>query len=87
MSDTPIHLVPMDAALVDELCDRAGRIAFDSYTVLREIDGFRESRTPWDARRLANALWNDHRFDPVVAELDKLAHERAGLDPAGWRTP
>ncbi len=88
MSDIPhLHLTPMDEALVDALCDRAQRLVFDSYTVLREVDGFRQSRTPWDARRLANALAIDNPQDPLVKELDKLAHDRAGLVPAGWRTP
>ena len=79
------HLVPMDADVVNHLCDLAQKLAFDSYTVRAEIDGFRKSRTPWDAQRLANALAIDYPAEPIVKDLDKLAHDRAGLAPAFWR--
>lgn len=76
---TSPHLQPIDAAIVNDLCDRAAQIAFVSYSVQMEIKGFLESRTPWDARRLANALALDHPADPVVSELYRLAHDRGGL--------
>lgn len=81
------HLQPMEAAIVDPICDAAHRLCRDSYTTMTEANGFRQSRTPWDARRLANALAN---YDPgnvtaeiaaIIAELDKLALEKAGLQP------
>lgn len=77
--DTPPHLQPVDAATVDDLCDRAEKVAFVSYLVRLEIKGFRESRTPWDARRLANALAIEHSDYALVQELDRLAQERGGL--------
>lgn len=83
----PIHLRPLPTDTVTDLCDRASRAAPDSYTIQLEINGFRDSRTPWDAMRLANVL---DRYDPaslsvkeLVAELDRVAHEAAGLVPEG----
>ena len=86
--DTTIpHLRRMHAVIVDSLCAKARSHFLDSYGVLTEVDGFRESRTPWDARRLANAMAN---YDPsrvtpevaaIIAELDKLALQKAGLQP------
>lgn len=84
---TPIHLIPIEPETVDALCDRAMAHAFDSYTVRLEVKGFRESRTPWDAMRLADALActqmesPSSAVDEVIADLDRLAHERAGLVP------
>ena len=86
MNDIPIHLVPMDTALINDLCDRAeGLVATSSFTIWREIQGFRQSRAPWDAMRLANTLAIDWPDDPLVRELDHLAHERAGLVPRDGR--
>ena len=85
---TPVHLIPIEQDTVEALCDRAMALAFDSYTVRLEVKGFRESCTPWDAMRLANALASTQMemspssaVDEVIADLDKLAHERAGLVP------
>jgi hypothetical protein len=93
MSDTPgeglAHLRPMESELVDNLCDRAVAASPDSYAVRLEIEGFRRSRTPWDAMRLANALaYRGAESDAtkaLVLDLDSLAHERAALVPAGGR--
>jgi hypothetical protein len=81
----PVHLRPIEADIVNALCDRADAIAaqggtLQSYIAL-ESRGFRESRTPWDARRLARALSIDHFDDPLVEELFNLALQRAGLKP------
>lgn len=86
MSDHDIsHLRQIAAASVAELCDRAVRIAADSYSLRIEIEGFRLSRTPWDATRLANAL--DHLVErsaaiqSLVADLDAAAQDCAGPVP------
>jgi hypothetical protein len=78
------HLRPIDAATVNALCDRAEPLVSASYTLLLEVKGFRESRTPWDARRLANALRHCVQAAPaeLVGELDRLALELAGLKPS-----
>ena len=89
--DTIPHLRPMDAAAVDPLCDAAHRLCRDSYMTMMEANALRASRTPWDARRLANALAN---YDPghitpeiaeIIAELDQLALDKAGLKPGPRR--
>lgn len=81
------HLRPMEPAVVDSICEAVRRLCRDSYAVLSEANGFRQSRTPWDGRRLANALAH---YDPlnvtpeiaeIIAELDKLALDKAGLTP------
>lgn len=76
------HLHPMEPELVNALCDRALALD-DSRYVLLEVRGFRESRTPWDCRRLARALAIENDDEPLVAELFNLALQRAGLAPGG----
>ncbi len=84
---TVVHLRPMHPSTVNVICDAVHRLCRDSYVVLMEANGFRQSRTPWDARRLANALAAYNRSDAVpeiaeiVGELDLLALEKAGLKP------
>lgn len=81
------HLRPMAPKIVEAICDDVARLPHVPYSIMAECNAFRESRTPWDGRRLANALAN---YDSVgelpeareiVAELDKLALEKAGLVP------
>lgn len=81
------HLRPMEAEQVHLICDRVRQLCPDSYVVLQEANGLRRDRTPWDARRLANALAN---YEPgnvtpeiaeIIAELDRMALEKAGLKP------
>ena len=87
MQDTPLHLIPIEQATVEALCNRAMAFAFDSYTVRLEVRGFRDSCTPWDAMRLANSLAASQMVSPssavdeLIGDLDRLAHERAALVP------
>lgn len=80
------HLRQIAAETTTELCDRAIRIAADSYSLRVEIEGFRLSRTPWDATRLANALDNlverSAAVQSLVADLDAAAEDCAGLVPS-----
>jgi hypothetical protein len=79
------HLTPIEPEIAERLCNRAQYLAAASpdisYATALEVKGFRQSRTPWDARRLARALVIDGIDDPVVDELFRIAFERAGLDP------
>lgn len=72
----PDHLTPIEPAeKVHDLCDRI--LGLDlPYVVRLEAQVFRETRTPHDARRLANALRH------VVSHPD-LADEVLGLIPGG----
>jgi hypothetical protein len=81
---TPGHLIPIEPAeAVHELCDRiAGEIPRGSYGaaahryygVEAELNAWRETRTPWDGRRLANALRH-------VLERPDLANEVEAMLP------
>lgn len=80
MTDAHIrHLTPIDAEIVANLCRRlaAFPLAFGDRL---ELHGFKTSRSPWDARRLANALHMFKMAPEIVAELDKLALELGGLE-------
>ncbi len=85
MSDTP-HLRQIPQSTVDELCDRAAEFSKFNYTVRLEVEGFRESRTPWDATRTANALSNvsDTSDDlaALVRDIDAAAEACARAVPA-----
>jgi hypothetical protein len=50
------------------------------YHVKLELDAFRESRTPWDGLRVANALHHFKMVPEIVKELDEIAKE-AGITP------
>lgn len=83
---TASHLEPFPGDTVSSLCNRAEKLAFDSYSVRQEINAFRQSGTPWDARRMANALsWYgkeapaDDRIADFVEEIDRLVEEACGL--------
>ena len=83
LSATPSHLTQMGSALVASLCFDALRIAGSSQHVRLEVEGFKISRTPWDATRLANAIWV---WDPgnftvveLVARIDREAEACAGM--------
>lgn len=84
-TDIP-HLRQIVTATVADLCERAVKIAADSYSLRIEIEGFRISRTPWDATRLANALDNlverSAAVQSLVADLDAAAEDCAGLVPS-----
>ena len=85
--DSVPHLRPLDADTVDRINASVRRLCRDSYTVLMEANAFLASRTPWDGRRLANALAAYSRDDAnpeiagVIAELDELVLAAAGLKP------
>jgi hypothetical protein len=55
---TPDHLIPIEPLdAVHAVCDRVGAALPNRHSVTwLELDAFRETRTPHDARRLANAL-------------------------------
>ena len=84
-TDTP-HLRLMPPEEVNAFCDRAERLTMDSYTVRLESNAFRVSRTPWDATRLANALWHYEKgnatIEALVRDIDAAAEACAGLVPA-----
>ena len=86
MSDTSPHLRQIAANKVADLCDRAFARAGNSHTVRLEIEGFRKSRTPWDATRLANILWRMDKANPLVEELvrdlDQAAEDCAECVPS-----
>ena len=69
MSDDIPHLRQIAQASVDTLVQRAIQLAPDSYTIRLEAHAFKESRTPWDATRLGNALWHHAERTPAVTEL------------------
>ena len=86
------HLRQIAQATVDALCDRVAQrveqLATDSYSVRLEAKAFRESCTPHDATRLANALeiYDEKRMaEPIwslIRDLDAAAEERAGMVPS-----
>lgn len=84
MSDTP-HLRQMPEDEVNAFCDRVIAAFPDSYGLRLEAEGFRQSRTPWDATRLANILDIENETSPAVGELigeiDRAAEACAGLVP------
>lgn len=71
---------------VTAFCDRAIAACPTSYTVRVEAEAFRQSRTPWDATRLANALDiqsdNNAALGELVGEIDRAAEACAGLVPS-----
>lgn len=78
--DSFTHLQPIDEAIVEELYARVRALPVPLHVRL-ELDAFRESRTPWDAMRLANALHHPMLAPALVKELDALVQERGGLKP------
>ena len=89
-----IHLVPfgeylpfqstLEALGLEQLTRIRG--GFDIGITL-EANGFRESRTPWDCRRLARSIAisgrsiNNAAMWALADDLFRLAKERAGLEP------
>jgi hypothetical protein len=72
---TPRHLVPLDAAAVSRVCDDIlAEVPAEAVNVMLELVAFRDTRTPHDCRRLANALRysldRDDLADTVLALLD-----------------
>jgi hypothetical protein len=78
----PDHLIPIEpAAAVHELCDRIaamlpqgayGVVAYSAYGVEAELNAWRVSRTPWDGRRLANALRHVLKREDLAREVEAL---------------
>ena len=77
------HLNQMGALLVATLCMDALRIAGSSVHVRTEVEGFKQSRSAWDATRLANALWFFEQGHPesaaLVETIDREAEKTAGF--------
>src|SRR5262245_8748753 len=80
MSHVP-HLRQMEEAAVNDLCARALNLGL-SHGIKLEVYGFKESRTPWDATRLANALAMNGAVSidclRLIAGLDRAAEACAG---------
>ena len=87
---TPDHLKPIEpASAVEALCERlATEIPAHHYTVVEEFHAFRETCTPHDGRRLANALRHVLKRPDLAAEVEALL-ARPGAAPArhGGRAP
>ena len=72
---TPDHLTPIEpASAVHELCDRpAAQIPVRGYYgVMAELSAFRDTRAPWDGRRVANALRHVLKRSDLAAEVEGL---------------
>jgi hypothetical protein len=68
------HLRPIEpAAAVHKLCNRlATEILASEYTIELELLAFRETCTPHDARRLANALRHIIGRPDLAGEVEAL---------------
>lgn len=72
----PDHLIPIEpASKVADICHRLTELQ-PSYAARLELEAFRESQTPHDARRLANALRHVDGWIALADELEKLATAR-----------
>jgi hypothetical protein len=79
---TPDHLAPIEpASAVEALCDRIaaelprgahGVVAYSAYGVEAELNAWRQTRTPWDGRRLANALRHVLMRDDLARDVQAL---------------
>ncbi len=81
--DTPHHLRMIDLYTVNVLCDRALTMC-PSPGIRVEIRAFQLSRTPWDATRVANAIFHLAREKTpdvmeLVHDLDAAAEAVAGI--------
>ena len=91
-SDIP-HLRRMSSQAAADICARVSRLAGMPYVIKREARAFADSRTPWDATRLANALDHVPREDrhfraeiiDLIADIDRAAEECAGCVPTNRR--
>ncbi len=82
--ETPHHLRMIGLSTVHSLCKRATDLNLPSHGVTIEVAAFHVSRTPWDATRLANAIFHlAHEKTPDVLELvhdlDAAAEAVAGI--------
>lgn len=70
----PAHLEPIEpASVVHALCERlATEILASERMVAMELHAFRETRTPHDGRRLANALRFVLKRQDLAAEVEAL---------------
>jgi hypothetical protein len=70
---TPRHLVPLDAGAVHRLCDAiAPEIPDEQINVMMELAAFRDTCTPHDARRVANALRYAANRDDLADKVEDL---------------
>jgi hypothetical protein len=78
---TPRHLVPLDAAAVSRVCDDVlAEVPAEAVNVMLELVAFRDTRTPHDCRRLANALrYSINRDDLADAVLGLLDEPKSGV--------
>jgi hypothetical protein len=70
----PDHLTPIEpASAVQALCERiAAEIPASQYGAPAEFYGFAETRTPWDGKRLANALRHVLKREDLAKEVEAL---------------
>ena len=70
----PDHLTPIEpAAAVHSLCDRlATEISASEYHVAMEMEAWRDTCTPHDARRLANALRHVLKRPDLAEQVEAL---------------
>lgn len=84
-NDTP-HLRQIASEIITDLCDRAEGLEPYSHATVLESRALRDSRTPWDATRLANAIAilfpNTEDAADLVRDLDAAAEDCAGLVPS-----
>jgi hypothetical protein len=74
------HLRQIPQDKVEDLYTRIRASGGIPYNLQLELDAFRESRTPWDGLRVANALHHFKMAPEIVKELDEIAKE-AGITP------
>ena len=72
------HLKPIEpAATVHALCDRlATEVPASEYTIAAELLAFRETCTPWDGKRLANALRHAGKRPDLAEQVEELIAEK-----------
>ena len=72
------HLRPIEPETVEALYHRIRTFPLPM-GIRMELDAFRANGTPWDGRRLANALHMFKLAPEIVMELDALVLEKGGL--------
>lgn len=82
MNDTPDHLRPIEpAAAVYEVTQAIRRASVAQYGVLLELKAFEETRTPWDGKRLANALRHITGRPDLAEQVEILLGEAWNNNP------
>lgn len=86
MTDDAPHLRQIAPEIITDLCNRAEALDPYSHATVLESRALRDSKTPWDATRLANAIAilfpNVENAADLVRDLDAAAEGCAGLVPS-----